>query len=341
MRNVFQVVGPARIVRQDFALGLHQPLEFLDAELAHQELQPRRIAILLLAEPGEHAGDRLREGQDLFFRNEFVVQPGLLRHGAESSADPQLESAPRLAVFLASDRDGAEIVQPHQRAGILFAAGKRDLEFPPERLCVRMPQHEIRDRLRVGRDIERLFAADAGDRAGGHVAHRIAASFAGRDADRRETPHQRRRVFNVDEMKLHVLAGGDVRDAVRVFLAKIGQHLQLRGVQAAERNLDALHAGRVPQGVGSLGVGGGIVQRAGGLAVGPLTVVIALPVGAAPQPGFGEDAVLDFALFLERDLVFEHVELGGEMLRNTIAQLRFPLEIAGFHLNTLKYIGIG
>ena len=85
----------------------------------------------------------------------------------------------------------------------------------------------------------------------------------------------------------------------------------------------------------------GIIERAGGLAVGPLAVVVALAVGAAPQPGFGENAVFDFALFLERDLVFEDVELGGQMVRDTLAQLGFPLRIAGFHLITLKYIGIG
>ena len=56
-------------------------------------------------------------------------------------------------------------MQPHQRAGILFAAGKGDLEFPAERLGIRMAQHEIGDRLRIGRHVERLFAAHAGDRA--------------------------------------------------------------------------------------------------------------------------------------------------------------------------------
>ena len=76
-------------------------------------------------------------------------------------------------------------------------------------------------------------------------------------------------------------------------------------------------------------------------AVGALAVVIALAVGAAAEPGFGENAVFDFALFLERDLVFEDVEFGGEVFRNAIAQLGFPLGIAWSHLNTLKYIGIG
>ena len=50
--------------------------------------------------------------------------------------------------------------------------------------------------------------------AGGHVAHGIAAGFAGGDTGGGETPHDGGRVFNVDEVKLDVLAGGDVRDAV-------------------------------------------------------------------------------------------------------------------------------
>ena len=204
-----------------------------------------------------------------------------------------------------------------------------------------MAQQETRDRVRVGRHIEGLLAADTRDGAGGHVAHRISAGFARGDADRRQTPHQRGRVFNVDEVKLNVLAGGDVRDAVRVFLAEIGQHFQLGGVQAAEGNFDALHARRVPEGVGAFRVGGGIVEGAGGLAVRALAVVITLPVSAAPQPGFREDAVFDLALFLEGDLVFKDVDFGGDLLRNAVAQLRFPLRIARSHLNTLKYIGIG
>ena len=126
-------------------------------------------------------------------------------------------------------------------------------------------------------------------------------------------------------MKLNVLARGDVRDAVRVFLAKVGQHLQLGRVQAAERNLDALHARRVPQGIGPLRLAGGIMQRARRLSVGPLTVVIPLSIRAAPQPGLRENPVVDLALFLERDLMFEDVDLSAELIRNAVPQLRFPL----------------
>ena len=184
-------------------------------------------------------------------------------------------------------------------------------------------------------------AANAGDGAGGHVADGIAAGFAGGDADRGEAAHDGRRVFNVDEVKLNVLAGGDVADAVGIFLAEIGQHFELLGVETTEGNLDALHAGGVPESVGAFGGDVGVVEGAGGCAVGALAVVVALAVGAAAQAGFGEDAVFDFALLAQGDLVFEDVEFGGEGFGNAVAELRFPEGIAWSHLNTLKYIGIG
>ena len=84
-------------------------------------------------------------------------------------------------------------------------------------------------------------------RAGGHVAHGVAARLARGDADGGEAPHQRRRVVDVDEVELEVLARGDVDDAVGVLLGEVGQDLELPGVDAAERDLDPLHAGRVPQ----------------------------------------------------------------------------------------------
>ncbi len=55
------------------------------------------------------------------------------------------------------------------------------------------------------------------------------------------------RVVDVDVVELEVLPGGDVADAVGVLLGEVGEDLHLLGVQAAEGNLDALHAGRVPE----------------------------------------------------------------------------------------------
>jgi UDP-glucose 6-dehydrogenase len=50
----------------------------------------------------------------------------------------------------------------------------------------------------------------------------------------------------VDEVELDVLAGGYVGDSVGVFLAEVGEHFELGGVEASVGDLDALHAGGVP-----------------------------------------------------------------------------------------------
>ena len=145
----------------------------------------------------------------------------------------------------------------HQAAGVLPAAGERDLELAAEVLRVGMAEQEAHDRLRVGRDVEGLVAADAGERAGGDVAHRVAAGLAGGDADRGQAAHDVRRVLDVDEVELEVLPRGDVADAVGVLLGEVGQDVHLLRRHAAEGDLDALHAGRVPERVRALD------QRAG------------------------------------------------------------------------------
>ena len=108
--------------------------------------------------------------------------------------------------------------------------------------------------------------ADAGERAGGDVAHGVAARFARGDADRRQPPHEGRRVFDVDEVELEVLARGDVRDAVGVLLGELGHDLELLGREPAERDLDPLHAGRVPDASAPL-VGFRTVYASGRLSV--------------------------------------------------------------------------
>ena len=129
-----------------------------------------------------------------------------------------------------------------------------------------------------GIDIERFGVADAGERACGDIADGVAASFARRDADRAEPPHDGRRVVDVDEVILEILPCRDVKHAVGIFLGEIGQHVHLIGVQAAKRDLDALHSRSVPEGVRSLGQVGRVVQFLRADAVVPMTVVVALAI---------------------------------------------------------------
>src|SRR6185436_20466242 len=102
------------------------------------------------------------------------------RDGAQAAADVELEAAP--AVLHLGDR--ADVVHHGQAAGVLGAAGERDLELAAEALGVLVAQQELRARLRVGRDVERLRAADARERAAGHVPDRVAARLARRDPRR-------------------------------------------------------------------------------------------------------------------------------------------------------------
>ena len=138
--------------------------------------------------------------------------------------------------------DQAHVVQAGQAAGVLRAAAERRLEFPAEILAIGMAQQKFGQRARVRRDVENFVLADAGIGAGRDVAHGISAGFARGDVRGGEAAHQAGRVVNLNVMKLKILARGDVRDAVGIFLGQLRHGFQLLGVQAAAGNLDALHA---------------------------------------------------------------------------------------------------
>ena len=143
--RLFDVLPPARIVGQLGPLFEHQAPELVDAELLDQELDARRGAVLLLAKAGIDARDRLRQRQQLLRRHEAVEQLGLEGHAAKPAADVQLEAALDGAVVTGALRgDGAHVVQHHQPARLVLAAGEGDLELPPEVLHVGMAQQELR-----------------------------------------------------------------------------------------------------------------------------------------------------------------------------------------------------
>ena len=114
--------GPARDRAQLLALLEHQAPELLDAELLHQELDARARAVLLLAEPREHAAHRLRQRQELLFGHELVEQLRRVRHRAEPAADVELEAAFGLPSTCTRSRDRAEVVEVGEPAGIVLAA---------------------------------------------------------------------------------------------------------------------------------------------------------------------------------------------------------------------------
>ena len=205
-------------MRERGPLFAHQSPELVEAQLRDQELDAGAGAVALLAQAREHSSNRLKGRQDLVFGHERFEQPSLVRHRPEPAADMHLEAALLYAVHLAGHCDGAEVVHGDEPAGVLPAAGERDLELAPEVLGIGVAEQEAHRGLGMRRDIEGLVAADPGDRARGHIADGVAARLAGRDTDRGEPPHQRRGVVDVDIVELDVLAGGDVAHAVAVFL---------------------------------------------------------------------------------------------------------------------------
>src|SRR5207245_9020021 len=108
-----------------------------------------------------------------------------------------------------------EIVQPDQAAGVVAATREGDLELAPEVLRIGMAEQEIGGGFRVRGHVECLLAADAGDGAGGDVAHGVAASFARGDPNGSQAPHDGRGVLDVDEVELEILPCGPVRNSVR------------------------------------------------------------------------------------------------------------------------------
>ncbi len=222
-------------------------------ERLDHELHPVALLVLVVAEPVEHAQDGFGHAEQVRGRDEFVQDTGRLAHdgGAAARHDPE---APRSAGTQLGEE--SEVVD-RRRDVILRAPFEGDLELARQRGAEPMTQEEPRQRFGVWRDVEPLGGRDARVRARGDVAHGIAARLARREPRLGEAPHRRLDVVQLDEMKLDVLARGDVAEAPRIALADVGERRELIARQDALRHLDAQHL------------------RVGGLA---------LPVRAANEP---------------------------------------------------------
>ena len=245
--------GPALVVGQKPAFLLYQPPELVDPELGDQKLDAGASPIAFLTQPREHPRDSLQGREDLGLGHERIEQPGLVGHRAEAAPDVHLESALRAPAGLPGHRDRPEVMHVDETARMLPAPRERHLELAAEVLGIGMTEQKPHGRAGVGGHVERLVAADAREGAGGDVAHAVAARLPRGDADRREPAHQGRGVVELDEVELHVLPGRDVADSVAVFLGEVGEGVHLLGGHPAERDLDPVHAGSVPDRVGTLG----------------------------------------------------------------------------------------
>ena len=122
------------------------------------------------------------------------------------------------------------------------AARECGLDLPGHRLCEGVTHEVPGVRRGIRGDVEGLLGADAGDRASGHVADRVAARLPGRQTDRGEQPHYLRSVGQGNVVELDVLAGGDVTPVQRsVLLDHVPHHVELVRSHSTKRDLDAEH----------------------------------------------------------------------------------------------------
>ena len=161
--------------------------------------------------------------------------------GAEAAGDEHAEAAVDRAVVEGAGRgDDADVVE-HRLTAVGLAAREVDLELARQPLRERMAEEMLERSLGPRRDVEILERARAGEMAGLHVADGVAARLTCRHAGRREVAHDRRDVFEVDEVELNVLSGGDVAPAAGVRVGDVPHEIHLLGQRGAVRDLDPHH----------------------------------------------------------------------------------------------------
>ncbi len=221
--------------------GFDAALELFEAQLFDDELHPCLVAVLPVAEVVEDLQDRLAERQEVLHRQVLVEEVRDARRRAQPAACRDAEADGPVRLF---DRQEAEVVDGRQGA-IVLAAGEGDFELARQALIERVAQEVSRHRLGVGRHVEDLPLADAGQVARGHVPDGVTAGLAGGHSDFGQPAHDRPDVLERSEVQLNVLARRDVADAGGIAVGHLGDDPALRGVEAPEGNLDAdhLHAG--------------------------------------------------------------------------------------------------
>ncbi len=214
------------------ALGAHRRqvlVVLLDergrAELLDHPLDPRLVLVLAVAEPVEGPHHRLRDLQHLGDRQELVHQDAGLAQRRQTAAHVDLEAVVAVGV---DRRQEAEVVDLRLDVVEAAAAAEGDLELARQRRRVRAAQQVPRDRSAYGETSNSSCVGDAGERAAGDVADRVAAGLARREPD---VGHQRQRQLGLrllDEVELDVLARGHVADAAAgPLLGDLGERLQL------------------------------------------------------------------------------------------------------------------
>src|SRR5690606_18708664 len=159
----------------------------------------------------------------------------------ETAGDEHLEPALDGAVVeRAGGGDDAHVVE-HRLAAVGGAAREVDLELAGQALAERVAHEMLEGGLGPRRDVELLVGAGAGEVARHDVADGVAARLAGGEPDRAEETHHLGHLRELDEVHLHVVAGGDVPPAPRVGLDDVAAHLELLGGGGAGGELHPHH----------------------------------------------------------------------------------------------------
>src|SRR5262249_20783290 len=139
------------------------------------------LAVLALAVAEEDADDSVARREQLTLRDELAPEVRDLRRRSETARDIEAEASHAVALA----REEADVVD-HGLREIALAARERDLELARQLSVVLVEEEVLRDRVRVGRDVEELVLEDARVGRGRHVADRVCARADGRDAGERE-----------------------------------------------------------------------------------------------------------------------------------------------------------
>ena len=125
-------------------------------------------------------------------------------------------------------------------------------------------------------------------------------------------------------MELNILTRCDMQDVLGVFFGQLGEDVALVGRDAAERDLDPLHAGCVPDGADTFRQAILVSEFLCVDAIEALAIVVTLAIDAPSQTRFSEELVGDLVLPFKLHLRFVDVDLFSEVGRDAAAQLFFP-----------------
>ena len=164
-----------------------------------------------------------------------------MRRCAEATSDIDAEAGFGVAVVEGpSGGDDANIVE-HRLAAVGAAAREVHLELARQTLT-QWVANEVTERgIGPSGDIEVFVRARTSEMAGHHVAHGVATRLAAGEPDCCELTHEFGNPSELNEVDLHVLAGGDVTPAAREVLGEVAHHVHLLGRDGACGQLDAHH----------------------------------------------------------------------------------------------------